>query len=613
MEEKASKTNVEDYSALMQSNKDASQPQDFTRVQRFGDEEIECHWHKMPNPPSKDELDEISKRYNDMTTKHGNNFAYCPPFEPRTYIASDDDMEIICQQDVAVTMRDGKRIYCDIYRPKSDHKVPVIVSWGFFGKRPGYGMDDWKIMGVPQGTISKMSKHESSDPGFWCHHGYAVANVDARGSGHSEGNLANFTNYSDAQDGYDFVEWIADEAWCNGKVALYGNSALAIATWFIASTNPPHLACIAPWEGSSDMYREQHFEGGIRASGFPKWITNRTVGMGYIDDVDAMSKRYPLLNGYWKEKIVDLKKIKVPCYCTAGWSHFHLRGAVNGFRKIRSRKKWIRFHREFEWPDAYNTKNLYELKDFFDRYLKDMHNGWEFTPRVRLEVMDAYDFDYQKNRFENEFPLARTQYQKLYLNAANNSMSPEPTGQSAEISYESETGEADFSYAFPEDTELTGYFKLRLWVEARGNDDMDLFVCVKKRDKDGKEVPTSVLGEPHTGAWGKMRVSLRALDPELSTEFNPVQAFTKEEKLSPGEIVPVDIEIVPTSRFWHKGEQVSVQIAGRYIRSEGWFERLEWEIRNKGQHVVHTGGEYDSYLQIPVIPPKYQVGDYIVR
>jgi hypothetical protein len=64
---------------------------------------------------------------------------------------------------------------------------------------------------------------------------------------------------------------------------------------------------------------------------------------------------------------------------------------------------------------------------------------------------------------------------------------------------------------------------------------------------------------PALGA--RERVPHRALDPDRSTEFQPVQSHLKEEKLRPGEIVPVDIEIVPTSRFWHKGQYLRVQVA----------------------------------------------------
>jgi predicted acyl esterase len=154
--------------------------------------------------------------------------------------------------------------------------------------------------------------------------------------------------------------------------------------------------------------------------------------------------------------------------------------------------------------------------------------------------------------------------------------------------------------------------KARLWVEADGHDEMDLFLTVLKLDEKGEWLPTSVMGQPHPGAWGRLRVSQRELDPELSTDFQPVQSHRKQEKLRPGEIVPVDIAFYPFSRIWHKGQILRLQIAGRYFR-EGWFEPFGWATDNAGRHVVHTGGECDSYLQIPVVPPKYASGDYVYR
>jgi uncharacterized protein len=584
----------------------------LVRMDQFGDTEIKAYYRRMRPPATEEELEIMRKNYNDPNVVHGGgNASYCPPFNPRTYVAQKEG-NIICMQDVACKMRDGVTIYCDIYRPDCGEQIPVIISWGFFGKRPGEGMDDWKIMGVPHGVISKMSKHESADPAFWCRHGYAIANVDIRGSGHSEGNLHLFGT-RDAFDGYDFIEWIAGQFWCNGKVAIYGNSALAMVQWRIAASQPPHLAAIAPWEGTSDMYRESVYEGGVPAFDFAEWIVDRSVGTGYIDDMLKMAQEYPLMNVYWEDKIPKFENIKIPVYATACWNHFHLRGSMNAWRRIRSRKKWMRIHREFEWPDAYSPAGLNDLKAFFDRYLKDIHNGWEFTPRIRLEVMDAYDFDFQTNRAENEFPLARTQYKKLYLNAADTSMALEPHDRESKVSYDCNTGEADFDYRFEEDTEITGYLKLRLWVEADGHNEMDLFINVQKLDEEGNFLPNYVLGEPHPGAWGKMRVSHRKLDPKLSTNFNPVQSHAVEEKLNPGEIVPIDIEIVPHSKLWHKGQQIRVQVAGRYIRHEGWFEKLGWTTDNKGAHIIHTGGKYDSFIQIPVIPPRYQVGNYVYR
>jgi len=577
---------------------------------KYGDEEIDCVFRKTRRPAPVTQVKTTKESVDGLDEKslEGASIGFCAEFNQRTYEAAPG---IICEQDVEVKLRDGNIIYTDIYRPVDQTGIPAIVSWSYFGKRPGDGFDEWQIIGVPPGTVSRMAKFESPDPGFWCYQGYAVANVDPRGVGHSQGDVDMFGS-RDASDGYDFVEWLAARPWCNGKIGMSGNSGVAMTQWRIAAEQPPHLTCIAPWEGTGDLYRESLFEGGIPALSFNNFITSSLIGLGYVDDNCAMAVKYPFINAYWEDKIPKWEKIKCPIYTTICWQHMHLRGSMEGFRKARSTKKWLRTHREFEWPDTYSVAGLQDLKLFYDRYLKDIRNGWELTPRIRLEVMDAYNFDFQTNRPEREFPLARTQYKKLYLDAANKSLAFDPVTAESKVSYEAEQGFTTFDIKFEEDTEITGYMKLRLWVEAEGNDDMDLFIAIQKLDENGEWLPTSVLGEPHPGAWGKMRVSRRALDEKLSTKFQPVQAHTKDEKLKPGEIVPVDIEIYPHSRIWHKTQQLRVQISGHYIR-EGWFEPFSWETNNKGNHIIHTGGKYDSHLQIPVIPPRYQVGDYVYR
>ena len=139
----------------------------------------------------------------------------------------------------------------------------------------------------------------------------------------------------------------------------------------------------------------------------------------------------------------------------------------------------------------------------------------------------------------------------------------------AKMSFDSETGEVCFDYRFNEDTEITGYMSLHAWVSVDGYDDGDLFFTVKKIGQDGKtEIPVLILGEAHPGAWSKLRLSWRGLSNELSTVFRPELAFEKQEKLEPGEVVPIDIAFVPYSRIWHKGETLRLHIAGRYIRDE---------------------------------------------
>lgn len=576
----------------------------FTERRTMKGEELDVYYRQARIPIDPEEGLDLSKMGGMAPTAHG----FCAKFNQRSYETPDG---LICDQDVPMVLRDGTKIYTDIYRPKTTEKVPVIISWSYYGKRPGDGMSEWQVMGVKPGTISTMAKFESPDPGYWCHQGYAIANVDPRGTGHSEGNIDMFGSI-DAQDGYDFIEWIATQPWCNGKVGMGGNSCVAMTQVRIAATQPPHLCCIAPWEATCDIYRESVFEGGIPALSFNEFIVASLTGPNKIDDIVENGRHYPLLSGYWEDKIPDFKKIRVPVYACASWHHFHLHGSFDMFRKIRSPQKWMRAHREQEWPDLYDTKHVEDLKNFYDRFLKEIHNCFEMTPRYRIEVMDAYDYDYQTDRPEKEFPLSRTDYRRFYLDARDGSMEASPLEKESSVSYDGQTEQVTFDIPFVEDTEITGYSYLDLFVEADGHDDMDLFVTLKKLDENGNWLPCSILGEPHPGPWGKLRVSHRELDEKLSTDFEPVLAHRRELKLKKGEIVEAKIPIVPTSWLFHKGQSLRVEIAGRYIR-EGWFEPLSWETDNHGRHIVHTGGKFASFLQVPVIPPKYQAGNYTYR
>lgn len=543
------------------------------------------------------------------TSEEGPGMLYYAHFAPGVHVENG----ILCEQDVPVTLRDGTVIYTDVYRPEGATDVPAIVAWSPYGKRHGYapkGRQAFLALGVPPGTTSPMAKFEGPDPAYWCHLGYAVVNPDARGAGHSEGNLL-CVGTQDGRDAYDLIEWVAAQTWSNGKVGMSGNSWLAMVQWYTAAEKPPHLACIAPFEGCSDVYREFICTGGIPEPGFNEFLLSGLRSESLIEDWVAMARTYPLMNPYWDDKVARFEDIEVPAYITGGWSHFHLRGATEAFRRIASPRKWLRIHRDFEWPDAVDPQTLEDLRRFFDRYLKDIRNGWEMTPRVRLDVMDAYDVDFATRRAEGEFPLARTVYTPLYL-APHGRLSPETVEVESSVSYDAAAGETTFDVTFEHETEVTGYLKLRLWVEAQGSEDMDLFVAVQKLDRDGRFVPTLVLGEPYPGTPGLMRVSHRELDESLSTPDHPHHTHRHEQLLGAGEVVSVEVEIYPTSRIWHPGEQLRVVVSGRYQR-HGWFEPFAWDTRNRGRHVIHLGGPYDSHLLVPIVPPRLSADGYVRR
>lgn len=551
---------------------------------RFGDETVEVVWREAK-----------------PVEEYGDRF---PPTEPGVHVEDG----IRYERDVAMTLSDGTTVYVDVYRPEGTERVPALVAWSPYGKREGYSTGGSILDRIlPPGTCSPATKFEGPDPRYWCRYGYAVVNPDARGAGRSGGDRIWFLGTREGRDAAELVDWVGTREWCTGKVAMAGNSWLAMSQWCAGAERPAHLACLAPWEGVTDVYRQLACVGGIPEIGFMGYLVNIRLGPGMVEDLVAMMREHPMMDAYWEDKIPALERIDVPVYVAAGWSHFHLLGSIEGFQRIGSAHKWLRVHREFEWVDSYTSENLEDLRRFFDRYLRDVHNGWELTPPVRIDVMDAGDEDHQVRRPEQEFPLARAAHERLYLDAAKGALVGAPPTDTAAVEYDAAGGLAEFSYVFAEDSEITGYMKLRLWVEAVGADDMDLFVAVKKFDEEGDERPTLVLGQPHPGAWGLLRVSHREVDPERSTEARPYLAHRRRLPLAEGEIVPVDVGIWPTSRFFHAGEELRVVVSGHYVRDPNWFESFRWDTVNRGTHRLHTGGRFDSHLLVPCVPARSKV------
>lgn len=528
--------------------------------------------------------------------------------------------DIFYESDVAVKMRDGTIIYVDIYRPTSADKVPAIIAWSHYGKKGnnekhrGGGSGLFGISGLILPMVSGLEKFEGPDPAYWCDHGYAVINPDARGAYNSQGDVY-FYGSQEGEDGYDLVEWLATQDWSNGKVGMAGDSWLAIMQWFIAAQRPPHLVAIAPWEGFADFYRDSLAEGGIPAIPSFEYFVDDAVGNNRVEDVTAMIAKYPLMNSYWRDKAAKLDRIEIPAYVVASWTNFfHSPGTIGAFRRISSKDKWLRVHNTHEWVDQYSPEGREDLRRFFDRYLKGIQNGWEQTPRVRLSVLDLGGTD-EVNRPENEFPLARTQYQKLFLNATKGKLSYDPVTKESSTSYKVDEGKALFTMQFDQMQELTGYMKLHLWVEAVGSNDMDLFVFLQKLDGMGRRLghnafrpymPPNVLSMGrryyNSGPIGMLRVSHRRLDPARSTDSEPYLTHDVEELLSPGQIVPVEVPIRPVSMRWRAGEQLRLSIAG-YDQAGPLFHGMPLApTRNKGEHVIHAGGKYDSHLLVPVIP-----------
>ncbi len=511
--------------------------------------------------------------------------------------------DTIYERDVAVTLRDGTTIYADVYRPKYGGPVAAVMSCCWAGKTARHDM--WGAALYPNGggpldgVVSGRQLWLGLDPAKWVGYGYAVVSVDSRGVYMSEGNVR-FPSVAEGQDGYDVVEWIAAQEWCDGKVGMAGQRWTGEMQWFTAAECPPHLVCFAPWDAHGNLYMDEFVRGGIqKARGT---TIDRSFGNGYIEAIDDMTYARPLYDDYWKEKTVNFERIVAPAFLLGTYdSKYHTRGNVDAFRRISSTEKWLWLCDFDGYEDYYSDRFMLELKRFLDFYLKGVSNGWETTSPVRMLIMDPGGADVI-DRPEKEFPLAKVQPIILYLDTGTMQMQTEEPKEEHSTEYDSENkaSELIFRYEFQEEREISGFSKLKLWLSADKGRDMDVFVKWGKMDADGNILEH----RGYQGPTSKLRVSHRKTDEIRSTLYEPYHPHDEEELLEPGEIVCAEFDIWPVSMKFHSREKLFLSIAPYGdtgmppVYEPGWEDVI---LRNQGIHRVYTGGACDSQLVLPMI------------
>ncbi|CAG9982720.1 unnamed protein product [Clonostachys byssicola] len=542
---------------------------------------------------------------------------------------------IVLERDQALTLRDGTKIFADIYRPETDQntQVPAIVMWSPYGKSSTGLIVLSTILpfqaGIPDSQLSGYESFEGLDPAEWVPRGYAIVNIDARGSNHSEGNMRWFGS-AEGRDGHDAIEEIAKLDWCNGKVGMAGNSWLAAAQYYVAVEKPAHLACIAPLEGFSDPVREMTLRGGIPHTSFSKTIANTLTGtcsvratfercINFIgtskqEDLIAMVQDFNNFKDYFEDKRVDFSKIDVPAYIGASYStDIHTIGSLRAFEEIPHDKKWIVLHASQEWYDLYSVDRTRDLSRFFDYYLKGIANHWLETKPARVALLRYPQPALLDQEFEDlPWHLPSASKQQLFLDSQGG-LSVSNPAESSTQSYRAESSEAlTFSYRFSSRTVIIGPSTLSIHIASPAHDDMDIYAHIFKADAKGNtlthmnipispEEAASTLTENklfrYRGPTGCLRASRRHVSPQQSGKTWHTLSFSRVEPVKPGDIVKLDIQMWPTGIVFGEGERLILKVSGKYIGLPS-NPGLELEaINNRGQHVVYTGGEFASSLQ----------------
>jgi uncharacterized protein len=262
--------------------------------------------------------------------------------------------EVVTQNGVAMTTRDGVKLFADIYRPRAEGKYPVILM------RTPYD----KSVGWAAGPAFQLAAH-----------GYVAVVQDVRGRYTSEGEWYPFRH--EAADGYDTVEWVAALPYSNGKVGMMGGSYVGATQMLAAMAHPPHLAGICPTVTASNYHDGWTYQGGAFEQWFDQnWTTQlatNTLWRLIAKDTNALIgaptlplTKYPSFNydalpagaastaelapyyldwlahpdydSYWKQVSIEehFGDIQVPALHIGAWYDIFLSGTLRNYMGIKA-------------------------------------------------------------------------------------------------------------------------------------------------------------------------------------------------------------------------------------------------------------------------------------
>lgn len=563
--------------------------------------------------------------------------------------------------DVPIPMDDGIVLRADIFLPMAEGHYPAIVTSGPYGKglafQDGY-KSNWERMvashpDIVEGSTSTFQVWELVDPEKWVPDGYACVRIDGRGSGRSPGKI-DLMSTREIKDFHDCIEWAAAQSWSNGKIGINGISYYAINQWLVAATQPPHLAAICVWEGATDWYRDWSRHGGILSQFDQVWFEGQVASVQHgvgtrgarsrvtghlvagpetLSPEDLAANRVncyaeelkrPLDGPYYRERTADHAKIQVPLLSAANWGGMgcHLRGNIEGYLATGSKQKWLEVHGNTHFAPFYRTDGLALQKRFFDHFLKGEDNGWDRQPPVQLAV--RHPGERFVTRAEQEWPLARTQWTRFYLDPESRALSMNPESSS---SVEYDTKGEGLTFSLPvsdQEIEITGPIAARLFVSS-DTTDADVFLALRLFDPEGREVLFIGANDPRMCiALGWLRASQRKLDPARSLPYRPYHTHDESQPLVPGEPVELMIEVLPTCIVVPPGYRLALNVRGKDYAHDrgdargpddiytmtgvGPFLHAEPQDRPAslfgGKNRLHFDAGKEPYVLLPVIPAK---------
>ncbi|MBM4187819.1 MAG: CocE/NonD family hydrolase [Gemmatimonadetes bacterium] len=527
--------------------------------------------------------------------------------------------QTMVEYEVRVPMRDGVRLAANIVRPATPGRHPVVINYIPYGKDP----DRW-----------------------FAERGYVTIFAEGRGTGRSEGVMADYFDAQSFRDGYDLVEWAAAQPWSTGKVGMWGISFGAINSTRVAALRPPHLAAIAVNSSYANFFGDHWYPGGVRTNHPYVWhgvgnvLYTMLRGPVYDDgeggktlDVDTW-KRHIADNGwepffppqwaharyddYWREKDLRSKyeHFAVPTLQTANYFD-HARNLDEAFQNYLVLRKHKVPQRLFVGPWTHGGFGPGQPLDFqllrlawFDRFLKGVATGIDEEPPVTLFIM-------RENRWRHEadWPIARSVLTPFYP-APDRSLrrTPGESARPAEFSYAPWVGSAAGPYGTWFDAQYDEYLTqpdqrvdeaesltftsepLAADLEVTGMPEIVFFASSTADDTDFSIKLSDVLpnGKSEWVTRGWLNSSYRESDvnPRRPEDWR----FVEPTPIRPGAIHRYRVTLQNVSYLFRRGHRIRLTIA-----SSDWPSN--WPNPKPADNTIHfRHGRERTTVLLPVVP-----------
>lgn len=501
-------------------------------------------------------------------------------------------------QEIFITVRDGTQLGARLLLPQGvpDSPWPCVLLSDGYGHNTATGT-------AVQPPLNDLAAR-----------GYTGVHVSLRGSGNSGGEANLYNKFG--EDGYDVVEWMARQSWCDGKVGMVGPSLLGISQMLAAKEAPPSLKAIVPYVACGNCYEYLWYPGGMLPG--PGRVARPPAEYG----IAAAHRSY---DEFWRSHTTiapDHRKFAadgISALMGGGWNDYISPASIRAFEEMAGQRNML-----IIGPDAHgvmpSTAVLpYSFLEYqalwMDRFLRGLHKGFDKEPRALIYVQGPNQW-----RLEKLWPIPDTHTAKLYLRSApsGSAMSlndgsllagrPAAHGESVSIAYSPLTGpflptllsggagryKADQR---PEEanvltwttqplevaTEVTGRGKLTFWAEVGGTD-ADFVVQLTDVAPDGTstQVTAGYLNASHAHSRSKPRL------PE------------------PGKIQKYEMEIWPTSYVFQAGHRIRVDLAGGAKPGTAGHTQGPGKSPFPALITIHQERRHASHLELPIVGTSWR-------